>query len=166
MTEHVVAAQPLTAQAWAPFGWLPVADADPTDGVQTLSFASNDPHLNVIHHDTADVVRADGRFDCQRLFRHRTHTQALLAPDARCVIVVAPTATLFDAPAAVGDIAAFVIEAGAAVVLHPGTWHWGPYAVDGPRVTMFNVQGRGWPDDNTSQDLRPFGPVVVRTAPE
>ena len=30
-------AEPLTADAFAPFGWIPVADTDPTDGVHTLT---------------------------------------------------------------------------------------------------------------------------------
>lgn len=166
MTDHVVFARPLSQAAWEPFGWLPVADADPADGHRTLSFEWNDPHLNVIHHDTAEAARPDGALGCYRLFRHRTHTQALLAPDTRCVIAVAAGTTVFDAPAALSEIAAFVIEPGGAVVLHPGTWHWGPYALDGPRVTMLNLQGRGWPDDNTSQDLRPLGAVIVRRGPQ
>ena len=29
-----------------------------------------------------------------------------------------------------------------------GTWHWGPYPVGAPHVRIFNIQGRGYPDDN------------------
>ena len=35
----VLEAGPLTAAAWAPFGWLPVADTDPLDQTFTYEFA-------------------------------------------------------------------------------------------------------------------------------
>ena len=53
------AAQPLTADAFAPFGWLPVADTDPDDGIHTLTYAWADPHLNVIAHAYDEVDHTD-----------------------------------------------------------------------------------------------------------
>ena len=40
----------LSEEAWAPFGWLPVADTDPRDGEHRLSFAWDDVHVNIIGH--------------------------------------------------------------------------------------------------------------------
>ncbi len=47
--------QGLTAEGWAPFGWLPRADTDPRDGDHHLEFAWDDPHLNVIGHARTEV---------------------------------------------------------------------------------------------------------------
>ena len=41
---------PLTADAWAPFGWLPVPDTDPRDGDHRLEFEWQDVHVNRIGH--------------------------------------------------------------------------------------------------------------------
>ena len=51
MRTVALAAEPLTADAFAPFGWLPVADTDPADGAHTLTYAWDDPHLNTIEHN-------------------------------------------------------------------------------------------------------------------
>jgi len=48
----------LTAEAFRPFGWLPVADTDPRDGEARLHFEWADPHLNVIAHAPDEVDHA------------------------------------------------------------------------------------------------------------
>jgi len=35
---RAIAPEPLTEAAWSPFGWLPVADVDPRDGKETMTF--------------------------------------------------------------------------------------------------------------------------------
>jgi hypothetical protein len=48
------------------------------------------------------------------------------------------------------------------VVLHRGTWHWGPYPVGAESVRLFNVQGLRYREDNDSVDLLARGmPVDV-----
>ena len=47
-----IEAEPLTAAAWRPFGWIPVRDTDPADGAERLSFEWIDVHLNVISATT------------------------------------------------------------------------------------------------------------------
>ena len=43
---------------------------------------------------------------------------------------------------------------GETVVLHQGTWHWGPFPIRGARsVRLLNVQGRRYAEDNASVDL-------------
>jgi hypothetical protein len=39
------------------------------------------------------------------------------------------------------------------VVLHRGTWHWGPYPLAAEAVRLFNVQGLRYREDNESVDL-------------
>ncbi len=39
------------------------------------------------------------------------------------------------------------------MVLHRGTWHWGPFPLGDEPVLLFNVQGLGYAQDNASADL-------------
>ncbi len=160
-----VIAQPLTADAWAPFGWLPVADTDPGDGKGRLSFAWGDPHVNVIAHRADEIERRDGALVCGEMFRHDSHTQALLVLDARAVVAVAPGGHPLGAPGDAGVIRAFELEPLDAFVLHAGTWHWGPFPVDAETVHLYNVQGRRYCEDNMKVDVAAvLGEVEISVA--
>ena len=52
---------------------------------------------------------------------------------------------------------AFRLEKLDAVVLHRGTWHWGPFPLGDEPVLLFNVQGLGYARDNASADLAVAG---------
>jgi ureidoglycolate hydrolase len=145
--------QPLSAEAWAPFGWLPVADTDPSDGDHRLSFAWNDVHLNVIGHSRAEVPESADGLRCEMLFRHDTHTQAVMSLDVPAVIVVAPGHVGFSVPADLESVCAFLLEPLEPLVLHRGTWHWGPYPVRAAEVRLLNVQGLRYGHDNARADL-------------
>jgi hypothetical protein len=152
----------LTAEGWAPFGWMPVAETDPTDGKERLSFEWGDVHCNLIGHTLDEVPAVPGGLRCEVLFRHATHTQALLALDHPSVIVVAPAGVDPSSPADAGSIRGFALPVLTAVVLHRGTWHWGPYPVGSHSVRLFNVQGLRYREDNDSVDLLAAGrPVDV-----
>ena len=53
--ERAVVPEPLSEAAWAPFGWLPVADTDPRDGEQRMTFEWADAHVNLIGHARSEV---------------------------------------------------------------------------------------------------------------
>jgi ureidoglycolate lyase len=150
----IIEAEAVTSSAWAPFGWLPVPDVDPTDGEHTLHFEWDDAHLNTIEH-TVDEVDATSRgLRCAVMYRHETHTQVLSPLDAPSVVAVAPADTSFADDADLEAIRAFVLVPGETVVLHRGTWHWGPFPIGGARsVRLLNVQGRRYAEDNASVDL-------------
>jgi len=149
-----IVAEPLSDDAWAPFGWLPRADTDPSDGDHTLEFAWSDAHLNTIEHRTDEVEATASGVRCAVMYRHETHTQVLTPLDASSVLAVAPAASRFDSPADVTLIRAFVVDPGQTVVLHRGTWHWGPFPIRGASsVRLLNVQGRRYVEDNRSVDL-------------
>lgn len=150
----------LTAERWAPFGWLPVPDTDAADGKERLSFEWGDVHCNLIGHTLDEVPAVPGGLRCQVLFRHATHTQALLALDHPAVIVVAPAEVDPAAPAGATSIRAFALPVLTPVVLHRGTWHWGPYPVGSDSVRLFNVQGLRYREDNDSVDLAVVGRSV------
>jgi ureidoglycolate hydrolase len=150
-----VTPEPLSEDAWAPFGWLPVADTDPRDGDHRLSFVWDDVHVNIIGHARAEVPETetgDG-LRCLMLFRHDTHTQSVMSLDVPAVIAVAPAAQDFTGTSDADSIRAFRLEPLQPVVLHRGTWHWGPFPVDADSVRLFNVQGLRYPEDNISVDL-------------
>jgi ureidoglycolate hydrolase len=155
------AAAALTASAWAPFGWLPVDDTDPADEhAPHLEFAWSDAHANVISHSFDEVAAGPGLLRCGELFRHDTHTQALLVLDVPAVVAVAERAATFERPEDATSIAVFRLEPLQVVVLHRGTWHWGPYPVSEGTVHLFNVQGWRYREDNTRVDLEAAGAAV------
>jgi ureidoglycolate lyase len=149
-----VDAESVTAAAWEPFGWLPRPDVDPTDGEHTLHFEWDDAHLNTIEHTTDEVDTTAHGLRCAVMYRHETHTQVLTPLDAASVVAVAPADTTFADTADFDAIRAFVLEPGETVVLHRGTWHWGPFPIRGAAsVRLLNVQGRRYAEDNASVDL-------------
>ena len=147
-------AQRLTASAFAPFGWLPVADTDPADGDHTLRFEWGDPHLNVIGHAGTEIGHtASGDPVCAELFRHRTHTQALMTLNVDAVVAVAPPDTEFNTEADLQSVQAFRLHPMDRFVLHQGTWHWGPFPLGSEPVQLLNVQGLRYAEDNERVDL-------------
>ena len=147
-------AAPLTAEAFAPFGWLPVADTDPTDVDHLLHFEWADPNLNVIAHDPDEVEHSPGGSPlCAVLYRHATHTQALMPLNVPAVLAVAPADVTFSDPADLDSVRAFELAPLDVLVLHRGTWHWGPFPLGSEPVRLLNVQGLRYADDNASVDL-------------
>lgn len=136
---------------------MPVPDTDPTDGVHRLAFAWGDPHVNVIAHSLEELEQVPGALRCRVMFRHDTHTQTLMSLDARAVIAVAPADDTLEAAEDLEGVRAFVLEPLEAIVLHRGTWHWGPYPLGARSVRLFNVQGFGYREDNRHVDLAAAG---------
>lgn len=144
---------PLDEVSWTPFGWLPVTDVDPRDGEQRLAYAWDDVHVNRIAHTRDEVPATPDGLRCEMLYRHDTHTQVLMVLDHPAVIAVAPADVDFSASGDVDKIVAFALEPQDSLVLHRGTWHWGPFPRRADVVTMFNVQGLRYAEDNAMVDL-------------
>ncbi len=134
-----------------------MADTDPRDGEHRLTFEWGDAHVNIIGHARAEVPATDDGLRCEVLFRHDTHTQTIMALDVPAVIAVAPAAVQFTDPADADTVRVFRLETLEPFVLHPGTWHWGPFPVEGPSVSLFNVQGLRYAEDNACVDLAAKG---------
>ena len=150
---RTIDAGPLTADAWARFGWIPVTDTDPTDGAHRLVFEWDDVHLNVISHAPEEIVHTASGLLCDAMFRHNTHTQALLTLDVASVIAVAPAEVTFEEEAGLDTVRAFLLSPLDYFVLDRGTWHWGPFPIGNRPVTLYNVQGLRYAEDNTRVDL-------------
>ena len=149
-----MSATELSDAAWAPFGWLPVPDTDPRDRDHDLHFAWADPHLNVIAHTHDEVEHTERGAICAVMYRHDTHTQALMPLNVPSIVAVAPAEVDFSSPDHVEQVRAFGVRPLDAFVLFPGTWHWGPFPLGEEPVRMLNVQGARYADDNASVDLR------------
>ncbi len=155
-----IRAQPFTPVGWAEFGWTPVPDTDERDGQSRLHFEWADAHLNLIGHDREEVPYTDDGVVCQMLFRHLTHTQALLILNVPAVMVVARPGAQFGCAADAGQLHAFLLRPLDSFVLHRGTWHWGPFPVSGQRVDMYNIQGLRYAEDNDCARLDQVGASV------
>jgi ureidoglycolate hydrolase len=162
---HALRAGPLTEKRWAPFGWLPVRDSDPRDGQSRLKFAWDDVHLNIIAHFRDEIPHVNGALVCRMLFRHATHTQAIMVLDNDALMVVAAPGTSLDSPDDLGALHAFHLRAKDAFVLYQSTWHWGPFPVTADEVTLYNVQGLRYAEDNECCDLATI-PKTVEVFPQ
>ena len=130
----------------------------PTDGEHTLHYEWDDAHLNTIEHTTDEIDATEHGLRCAVLYRHETHTQVLTPLDAASVVAVAPADRTFVDPTDLDAIRAFVLEPGETVVLHQGTWHWGPFPIRGATsVRLLNVQGRRYAEDNASRRPQRLG---------
>ena len=146
-----VQAEPLTAEAFAPFGQV----IDRGDMVMELRDGETF-HLNVLSYDRQPL-------ECDHLNRHHRATQALVALAGRpTLVVVAPVAPRpLDPRAPRARVRAFVCDGTAGINLSLGTWHWGPYPLM-DHVDLVNVQGAGFADDNEVAHLtRDLGVVVT-----
>jgi ureidoglycolate hydrolase len=157
-------AEPFTPDAWREFGWVPVADDDPTDGIHSLEFGWEDAHLNYIGHAPDELERDGNRFVLERLYHHDTHTQALVPLNCRSWIAVAPAFDDFSFAHQVENVRAFLLEPLSCIVLHRGTWHFGPFPSADEPLRVLNLQGRRYEEDNAHVDLGQVAgrPVAVR----
>jgi ureidoglycolate hydrolase len=144
-------------EAWAPFGWVPVNDTDSRDGEHRLRYEWADVHLNLIGHSLEEVSKTTKGLRCDELFHHVTHTQALMSLNCDCVVVVAPAGSTFEGPNDLDAVRAFLLHPLQPVVLHQATWHWGPYPLDDTPVSLLNVQGLRYAEDNERTDLGELG---------
>jgi hypothetical protein len=76
------------------------------------------------------------------------------------VIVVAPPGLEIVTSDDAEQARAFVLEPLSSIVLHRGTWHWGPFPVEAESVSLFNVQGLRYAEDNEMADLAAIGAAL------
>lgn len=145
-----VQAEPLTAEAFAPFGQV-IATGD-----MVMELRDDERfHLNVLSYDRHPLV-------CDHLNRHHRATQALVALAGRpTLVVVAPPELDFSTRDHLAAVRAFVCDGTAGINIALSTWHWGPYPLM-DHVDLVNVQGAGFANDNEVAHLqRDLGVVVT-----
>ena len=158
----VIEVETLERDAFEPFGWLPAPEGDENDQRHALAFEWADAHLNYISHSADEVRRVPDGAVVERLYRHATHTQGLMPANAEAVLVVAPAAADFSTEADVRALRAFLLHPLDMVVLHRGTWHWGPFPTGADPVRLLNLQGRRYQEDN--QSVEPGAALGVQIA--
>jgi len=120
-----VHAEPLTAQAFRPFGQV---------------IGLDDVRIELRADDIISYDRKPIRASV--LNRHHNATQALVALDAKpTVIIVAPPEVDFSSADHLDTLRAFVCDGSLGINLGLRTWHEGPFPL-GPHVDLVNVQGR------------------------
>ncbi|HXI15740.1 MAG TPA: ureidoglycolate lyase [Chloroflexota bacterium] len=142
-TEQItVKVQPLTAEAFAPYG-------------------------RVVESDREDLIMERGKFTARLMTvkrvpqmvdhvnMHTDHSQMFvpLAGDNLVVIVAPPeqTAETFDST----SIAAFQTDGTQTFIFHPGTWHIEPRAADKDSCQVINVQTDIFREHTTLIELKP-----------
>jgi ureidoglycolate hydrolase len=85
--------------------------------------------------------------------------------DNDAIMVVAAPGTRLTSPEDLSALRAFHLKAKDAFVLHRGTWHWGPFPLTAQAVTLYNVQGLRYAEDNESCDLEAI-PKTVEVLPQ
>ena len=126
----VVRAEPLTSEAFRPFGQVIGRDD------VTIELRGDEVfHLDIISYDRKPFV-------IDHLNRHHQATQALVALASKpTLIVVAPPDVDFSDEKHLDTIRAFVCDGSLGINLALGTWHEGPFPL-GEHVDLVNVQGK------------------------
>ena len=129
MREHVVRAEPLTSEGFAPFGQVVGRDE-----VVIELRGDEEFHLDVLSYDHKPLTFTV-------LNRHHRATQALIALNGKpTVVLVAPPGVDFSDEAH-RELRAFLCDGSAGINLALGTWHAGPYPLT-DHVDLVNVQGK------------------------
>ncbi|MDX6285035.1 MAG: ureidoglycolate lyase [Frankiales bacterium] len=146
---HWVQAEPLTPEAFAPYG-------------QVVGFSDVQIELRdqeVFHLDIIAYKRKPIRVD--HLNRHATATQALVPLNGKPVVIIvgAPELTFSNAED-LGRLRAFLFDGSRGINIALKVWHEGPFPLM-EHVDLVNVQGKHVDDDNEVAHLqRDLGAVV------
>jgi ureidoglycolate lyase len=127
---HYVTAEPLTPEAFAPYGQVIGAE-------QVLLEVRGQEEL------TLDVLHYERRpFVIDHLNRHHHASQALVPLNGRpaCIVVGAKELT-FQTEADLDQLRAFILDGSRGMNLAIGTWHEGPWPLL-EDLDLVNVQGR------------------------
>jgi len=146
---HWVQAEPLTAEAFAPYGQV--------IGLEDVRIELREQevfHLDILAYDRKPI-RVD------HLNRHYTATQALVPLNGKPVVIVvgAPELT-FESADDIGKLRAFLFDGSRGINLALRVWHEGPFPLM-EHVDLVNVQGKHVDGDNEVAYLeRDHGAVV------
>ncbi|WP_395319925.1 ureidoglycolate lyase [Variovorax sp. UC74_104] len=161
---EVLVAQPLTSEAFAPYGTViaaPAGEGRPINGGNAQRFDLLDD-LQLAAEGGRPMLalfRAQARrfpHEVSEMERHALGSQTFMPlGDRRFVIVVARAG---EAPTSARQLAAFVTDGRQGVVLAPGTWHHALLAVDAGDFAVIERAGSGGVDCDVCQ-LREPGSV-------
>lgn len=124
-----IKAEPLTSEAYKPFGEVIGQDDVHLQLRQREAF-----RMGVIHMQHCG-------FRIDHLNHHRNSTQALIPLEGKaCLVVVAPPDVTFESPADLKKVKAFLCDGSVGINIGLGTWHQALLPI-GPEMSMVNIQG-------------------------
>jgi ureidoglycolate lyase len=135
-----IKAEPLTAEAYRPFGQV---------------IGSDNVRMKIVN----DRFRMGMiRIKCQpfritHLSRHIKSTQALIPLGGKaCLVVVAPPTVNLDDPEDLKQVKAFINDGSCGINIDLGTWHMTPLPL-GPEVNLVNIQGEHSGEDTEERSF-------------
>jgi len=136
--QHALPVQPITRDAFAPFGDLiaPSADGAPFGPADAkLDLSDGIPRLYIMRLPRRGLL-------VRQITRHRGVTQCLAAMGGRSWLIAVAPPNDRDRPAAepaLADIRGFLVPGTVAIKLHRGTWHAGPFFED-DEISFLNLE--------------------------
>jgi len=147
-----IKAEPLTSEAYKPFGEVIGVD---------------DVHLELRQHESfrMGIIHMRNRgFRIASLNHHRNSTQALIPLEGKaCLVVVAPPEVTFESPADLKKVKAFLCDGSVGINIGLGTWHQALLPI-GPEMNMVNVQGVHSTEDTYVCDFAKSFDAVIEVA--
>lgn len=143
-----VKAEPLTAEAYRPFGQV--------IGVDTIrmQIVNDRFHMGLI------------RVKCQpfritHLNRHINSTQALIPLGGKaCLVVVAPPTVNLEKLEDLVQVKAFINDGRYGINIDRGTWHMAPLPL-GPEISVVNIQGERSGEDTEERSFETQFDTVI-----
>jgi ureidoglycolate lyase len=144
-----IKAEPLTSEAYKPFGQV---------------IGLDDVHLELRQRETfrMGIIHMKNRgHRISRLNHHRHSTQALIPLEGKaCLVVVAPPDTTFEKAADLKKIKAFLCDGSVGINIGLHTWHQALLPI-GPEMKMVNLQGVNSSKDTHTCDFQKAFDTVV-----
>jgi ureidoglycolate lyase len=154
-------AQPLSVEAFAPFGTLltrPAAAPMLTRGDITYWHATADLSGLGASGVTGHLIAHRRELQLTCIERHNHTPEAFIATAGHSLLVVGKPGKAHDA-----QLCAFEMKAGQAVLLHQGTWHWAPYPLTETASFLLLLRAETAEHDVEMVDI---APTTLRAAPD
>jgi ureidoglycolate lyase len=135
-----IKAEPLTAEAFHPFGQV--------IGIDTVQMKIVNDRFRM-----STITTTYRPFRIAHLNRHIKSTQALIPLGGKAYLaVVAPPTVNLDNPEDLKQVKAFINDGSSGINLDLGTWHMALLPL-GPKMTMVNIQGEHSAEDTEERSF-------------
>jgi ureidoglycolate hydrolase len=143
-----IKAEPLTAEAYRPFGQVIGLEK-----VQ-MKIVNDRFRMSIINMQYQP-------FRITHLNRHIKSTQALVPLAGKaCLVVVAPPTVNMDSPEDLKQVKAFINDGSCGINIDLGTWHMALLPL-GPEVSMVNIQGEHSGEDTEERNFEEQFDTVI-----
>jgi ureidoglycolate hydrolase len=144
-----IKAEPVTAEAYRPFG---------------QGIGLDNIHMKIVNDRfRMGIIRMPGQ-PCRitYLHRHIKSTQALIPLGGKAsLVVVAPPTLNLDRPEDLKQVKAFINDGSYGINIDLGTWHMAPLPL-GPEVKLINIQGEHSGEDTEERSFEETFDTVIQ----